>query len=96
MHRESERLGASFLCLIFLPSHLMKYDEPPGGYTGRLVELAEANGYSHIVMKHEILARWNGRSVYADRVHLNGWGHELTAKIIRDHLDAHPELWNRK
>lgn len=93
MHREAERQGARFLCLIYLPSHLMKYDEPPGGYTSRLVQLAETNGYPCIVMKDEFLQRWQGRNIYADRVHLNGWGHELSAKIIRDHLAEHSELF---
>lgn len=93
MHREATRQGVPFLCLIMLPSHLMKYDEPPGGYTSRLVELAEVNGFQHIIMKDEFLDRWQGRNVYGDRVHLNGWGHELTARIICDHLAGHPELF---
>ncbi len=94
MSRESNRQGARFLCLILLPSHLMKYDEPPGGYTARLVEIAEEHGYPHIVMKGEFLKRWNDRGIFADRVHLNGWGHELTARIVRDHLVEHPELFS--
>ncbi len=93
MHREATRQGANFLCLIFLPRHLMKFEEPPGGYTSRLVELAEENDYPYIVMKDEFLDGWNGQKIYGDRVHLNGWGHELTAKIIRDHLVENPELF---
>jgi len=93
MNREARRQGARFLCLVFLPSPLMKYDEPPGGYTSRLLELGEREGFPCLVMKPHLLERWGGRSVYMDRVHLNGWGHDLTAKIIRDHLAAHPELF---
>jgi lysophospholipase L1-like esterase len=93
MHREATRQGSRFLCLIFLPSHLMKYPERPGGYTSRLTALAEENGYPYIIMKDEFIDRWDDRHIYIDRVHLNGWGHELTAKIIRDYLVANPGLF---
>jgi hypothetical protein len=72
----------------------MKYDERPGGYTSRLTRLAEENGSGYIVMKDEFLPRWKHKSIFIDRVHLNGWGHELTARIIRDHLAEHPELFS--
>jgi len=91
-HREATRQGSRFLCLILLPSHLMKYNERDGGYSWRLERLGEENGYPCIRMRDEFLARWEGRRVYSDRVHLNPWGHQLTAEVIRDHLVAHPEL----
>jgi lysophospholipase L1-like esterase len=93
IHEEATRQGAGFLCLILLPSHLMKYDEPEGGYSRRLEALGEKHGYPCIRMRDEFLHRWEGRNVYHDRVHLNPWGHQLTAEVIREFLDLHPELF---
>ena len=93
MHHEADRQGARFLCLIYLPNYLMKYEDLPGGYSMRLMGLAEENGYSYINMKEAFLERCGGQKFYIDRVHLNGWGHELTARIILDHLDENSELF---